>query len=185
MARRDDDALSWDGDEDPTLDVRPAASTDAPEPVAGPGAVVNAPEPASLPDGWNAVGKGSEAVTGEHDVAAESPAHAVPATAEEEAPAHLGNAALIAVGVLGGIYLLFAIGWLVGGQRLQGLAQFLVTDVVFQVSLWLAVLAPLVWFATVWIVTARKALWMRFVWLGAGIVLLAPWPFVMVGAVGV
>ncbi|MBN9200222.1 MAG: hypothetical protein J0H70_02380, partial [Microbacterium chocolatum] len=30
-----------------------------------------------------------------------------------------GNAALIAVGVLGGVYLLYAIGWLLGGLRLQ------------------------------------------------------------------
>ena len=43
-AGRDDDALTWDGDDDPTLDVGAAAPGESPP----------------LPAGWNAVGKGSE-----------------------------------------------------------------------------------------------------------------------------
>ena len=96
----------------------------------------------------------------------------------------LGNGSLIALGVLGGVYALYAIGWLIGGLRLQGKAQYLVLDVMYQGSLWLAVLAPLLWFATVFLLTRASRAWVRFAWLAAGVVLLLPWPFVMIGAIG-
>ncbi|HYJ50461.1 MAG TPA: DNA polymerase III subunit gamma/tau, partial [Microbacterium sp.] len=96
----------------------------------------------------------------------------------------MGNAALISLGILGGVYLIYAIGWLIGGLRLQGRAQYLVTDIMYQGSLWLAVLAPLLWFATVFLLTLRAKPLIRFAWLIGGVVLLLPWPFVMIGAVG-
>jgi hypothetical protein len=86
--------------------------------------------------------------------------------------------------VLGGVYALYAIGWLIGGLRLQGRAQYLVFDVMYQGSLWLAVLAPPLWFATTFLLTRGRRAWVRFAWLAAGVVLLLPWPFVMIGAVG-
>src|SRR5690606_37076922 len=52
-AGRDEDALSWGGDDDPTLDVG-AADRDEATPTA---------ETASLPEGWSAVGRGSESVS--------------------------------------------------------------------------------------------------------------------------
>ena len=39
----------------------------------------------------------------------------------------------------------------------------------YQGSLWLAVLAPLLWFATVFLLTRRSQPWVRFVWLVAGV----------------
>ncbi|MGN6219016.1 MAG: DNA polymerase III subunit gamma/tau [Microbacterium sp.] len=172
---REDDALSWDGDDDPTLDV--GASRDV-----GPDDVEPDTEPATapeLPEGFTAVGRGSETV----DAAAAVDAASVsrPAIAER---APMGNGELVGVGVLGGVYALFAIGWIIGGLRLQGTAAFLVSPVGYQVSLWLAVLAPIVWFGTVFLLTARSKPWVRMVWLIAGAVLLLPWPFIMVGAIG-
>jgi hypothetical protein len=169
---RDDDALTWEGDDDPTLDVGDRTPPEAAEP---------ADEPATLPEGWNAVGKGSETVP--TDEAADTTASG---DEEHATDAHepMGNVALVTVGILGGIYLLFTIGWLIGGFRLQGRAQYLVADVMFQGSFWLAVLAPLLWFATVFLLTRRSSTWVRIVWLVAGAILLVPWPFIMVGAVG-
>ncbi len=168
MARDDrDDALSWGGDEDPTLDV---GSTRAAETAAVPRT-----EPAALPDGFNAVGKGADGVGRIHsDGTVTMPADRRP----------LGNSALITIGVVGGIYLLYTIGWVIGGLRLQGAAQYLVLDVMFQGSLWLAILAPALWFGTVFLLTRTARTWVRFVWLIAGVVLLVPWPFIMTGAVG-
>ena len=54
----------------------------------------------------------------------------------------------------------------------------------FQGSFWLAVLAPALWFGTVFLLTRRSAGWVRVVWLVAGAILLVPWPFITVGAVG-
>ena len=183
-ARRDDDALSWSGDDDPTLDAGPRAEQPEEE-LAHP----------VLPAGYTAVGKGSDAVA---DESARGSRSEVPAGAdegragatrrsEEQAPRErvpMGNAALVTLGVIGGVYALFAIGWLIGGLRLQGWRPFLVTDAMFQGSLWLAVLTPVLWFATVFLLTRASRAWVRFAWLGAGVVLLVPWPFVMIGAMG-
>lgn len=183
MARRDEDALTWDGDDDPTLVSSAPEAPDALDDAAG-------PPPASLPDGWRAVGRGSDGVGTDEaaDTAAASRDSSVSMEADAPAapaePVPMGNAALLATGVLAGVYLLYAIGWLIGGLRLQGVARFLVSDVVFVPALWLAVAAPVLWFATVFVATRRSRAWVRYVWLAVGVLLLVPWPFIMMGAVG-
>lgn len=177
---RDDDALTWDGDDDPTLDV----GADAADAVAAPAGS------ATLPDGWSAVGKGSEVVEPGSAPADSPEAEADDAPAADHEPAGvearepMGNASLIALGIIGGFSLLYAIGWLIGGLRLQDTAQFLVAPVAYQVSLWLAVLAPIVWFGTVYLLTTSSRAWVRFAWLIGGVLFLIPWPFIMVGAIG-
>ena len=158
IARADDDALSWDGDDDPTLD------TGAPASVAKPAADTSAPQTA--------------------DAAAPAPAtsETAPPAPEERAP--MGNAMLITIGVLAGFYAIFTIGWVIGGLRLRDAAHYAVADVAFQGPLWLSVLAPALWFGTVYLLTRGSQPWVRLVWLVVGAVLLVPWPFVMVGAVG-
>jgi len=174
---RDDDALSW-GDDDPTLDVGAVPTTPAGRETAVPD--TDNPEkpdaePAVLPKGYTAVGKGSDEVGRVHaDGSVTMPGQREP----------MGNATLIGLGLLGGIYLLYAIGWVIGGLRLQGAREYLVTDVMYQGALWLAVLAPLLWFGTVFALTLRPKAWVRFAWLIAGAALLVPWPFIMIGAVG-
>ncbi len=175
---RDDDALTWDGDDDPTLDHGVSGDEGDESDTS------TAPSPVELPKGFTAVGKGSETLDS-------SPAPAAASVSEEDLGAPtapdrrpMGNGALIAFGVLGGVYALYAIGWLIGGLRLQGRAQYLVTDVMYQGSLWLAALAPLLWFATTLLLTRTSRAWVRFAWLAAGVVLLLPWPFVMIGAIG-
>ncbi|GAA3762538.1 hypothetical protein GCM10022240_13840 [Microbacterium kribbense] len=136
-----------------------------------------------LPAGWAAKGKGAETVATADS--AVDPTHAIAAADLAEAdPEPMGNATLIGLGMLGGVYLLFVIGWIIGGFRLQGKSQSLVTDAMFQGSFWLAVLAPIIWFGTVFLLTRGKAAWLRIVWLVAGFILLVPWPFIMTGAVG-
>lgn len=155
-AGREDDALSWEGDDDPTLETR---GNDRSRP---------------LPEGFTPVGKGSEAFRPQPSRSA-------------------GNAALIGLGVIGGVYLLYALGWLLGGLRLLGVAPYLVSQDGQGPPLWsagnavalaLAVAAPAIWFATVFVLTRGSAPWLRWVLLGAGVVLLVPWPFVMVGVIG-
>ena len=155
---RDEDALHWDGDDD----GRPV-----------------------LPPGWHAQGKGADRVgtTGEPSSEATDAAGEEPGSAPT-GPAALGNAALIGLGVLGGVYLLFTIGWIIGGLRLQKVATFLVSPIASVPAVWLAVLAPAIWFAVILWLTRRSRTWLRFVWLVAGAVLLVPWPFVLVGGVG-
>jgi hypothetical protein len=176
MARRDDDALSWGGDDDPTLDVGVPhdASSDAAD---------------ALPPGYTAVGRGSARTA----PSVPPPPAGDAASTSDAGTAPAGNAALVAMGVIGGIYLLLALGWLIGGLRLHGVAGYLVAaDGVASpvwaagtlAAVWLAVLAPLIWFVTVFVATRRSRPWLRWLLWAAGVLLLLPWPFIMVGTVG-
>lgn len=172
---RDDDALTWDGDDDPTLDV-------------GTKSVPEGEQRASLPEGFTAVGRGSESVA-HSDPAHESATAIAPenehASADEETHVSAGNAALVSLGVLAGIYALLTIGWIVGGSRLQAVAVMLVSPAAYAPAFILAAAAPAIWFGTTMLLTRKSAPWLRFVWPAAGAILLLPWPFIMVGAVGV
>ncbi|TQJ31870.1 DNA polymerase III subunit gamma/tau [Microbacterium sp. SLBN-146] len=160
---RDDDALSW-GDDDPTLDV---GSSDAARDAT-----------LGLPTGYRAVGKGSRPVE------AEPPAVEADDAVDPAERQQLSNATLVFLGIFGGVYLLYAVGWLIGGLRLQDAALFVVTPAMYQPALVLAVLAPLLWFLAALYLTRARATWLRVLWLIAGALLLVPWPFIAVGAVG-
>lgn len=179
MARRDEDALSWDGDDDPTLDTG-APTLAAPEPSTRDVVPPEAPASQAPPMPPAPPAADPQPATGS------APPEPEPATESEpeSEPETLGTVSLVALGVLGGVYLLFAIGWLIGGLRLQGRYQVLVTDAMYQGALWLATAAPLIWFATTLFATRTSRPWVRWLWLVFGALLLIPWPFLMIGAVG-
>lgn len=179
MPRPHDDALSWDGDDDPTLDVghddaeQPPAARDADAEADPAGAVRGAEtdEAATAAETPEMTEPGGEATA----ASGEAPA------AEDEAPRPLGDVALVSLGVIGGIYALWTAGWVVGALRLH---QVQGGDAMFLASMVLGIAAPAIWFLTAWVLTRHRASWMRFLALLGGIVVLVPWPFVMVGAIG-
>lgn len=106
---------------------------------------------------------------------------------EDEPPVGAGNVALVAYGIIGGIYALWTVGWVLGAMRLRARiegATGAVADFMFLGSMVLAVAAPAVWFLVAIVGTRGKRPWQRFLWLGLGVLLLVPWPFVMVGVLG-
>lgn len=117
-----------------------------------------------------------------------TPAVSAPDHRDEEEPlTGSGNVALIAYGVLGGIYALWTVGWVLGAMRLRERiegATGAVADVMFLGSMVLAIATPAVWFVTAVLGTRGKRPWQRFLWLGLGVLLLVPWPFMMVGVLG-
>ncbi|MFS0852289.1 hypothetical protein [Microbacterium sp. 179-I 3D4 NHS] len=150
-----DDALSWEGDEHASpRDLGPRRREEDPRRAR----VGDAPR---TPSGI--VGSDAEA---------------------DAARTPLSTAMLLITGVIGGVYLLYSIGWIVGGLRLQPLASFLVADAMFVPWFALAVAAPALWFLAGWVLTRGRASWIRVAVLLAGVVLLVPWPFVTVGVVG-
>ena len=182
MTSDSDDALSWDGDDAD----RPTPTAPSPaerKPVAR--------ADATLPEGWNAVGKGSGAVgrpvPEKSDDAAAVGVDAADTDRDDaddtETPG-LSTAMLLILGVVGGIYLLYSVGWVVGGLRLKPLANLIVADAMYVPWFVLAVAAPALWFLAVWVLTRAKASWIRIGLLLLGVVLLVPWPFVTVGVVG-
>ncbi|MFS0714829.1 hypothetical protein ABC195_13195 [Microbacterium sp. 2P01SA-2] len=148
---RDDDALSWAGDDDPTLVSAPASETASPR--------------------------------RQLDEPSEVAADAASEGSDDTAPQVLSNAALISLGVLGGIYLLYSVGWFVGGMRVHNLSGLLGIDSAISVPvLVLAVAAPAIWFLAAYVLTRGSRAWIRFTWLVAGALLLVPWPFATLGA---
>lgn len=164
MTSDSDDALSWDGDDD--ADPRRAKDRDRvtsarPRPTA-----------ASSPDSAH-----------RRDDALDGDPSADEVTEGDDRPA-LSTAALLILGVVGGVYLLYSVGWVVGGLRLKPLANFLVADAMFVPWFALAVAAPALWFVATWVLTRGRAGWIRIGILLLGVVLLVPWPFVTVGVIG-
>lgn len=158
----DDDALTWDGDDG----ARPSTpvSEDA----------VRTPGPTSEPDPVPVLASTDRDT---HEDAADAEA-----IVDERAP--LSTAMLLTLGVVGGVYLLYSVGWVVGGLRLKPLANFFVADAMFLPWFVLAIAAPALWFLASWVLTRGKAGWIRIAVLLLGVVLLVPWPFVTVGAIG-
>ncbi len=181
MTSDSDDALSWEGDDDTASHRtgRPRRRENAAPPVEPPlhdatttesAAVAPTTRPPASPPPTEAAPPSAPAAS----VAAD----------DDEAPAGLSNAMLLLVGVVGGVYLLYSVGWVVGGLRLQPLASFLVADAMFLPWFVLAIAAPALWFLATWVLTRGRAAWVRVALLLAGVVLLVPWPFVTVGVVG-
>lgn len=176
-ANQDNDALSWAGDDDPTLvagDVEHTVNAPATSVVSG------SPQ---LPEGWTVAGTAQSAVTG--SVASPTPAPAAASTRGQKNPgvdsttaaAPPSSVALVGMGVLAGIYLLYTVGWFIGTSRVGNPIAEPVGQFMFSLGAWLAVIAPLVWFGAVyWLTTDRPRL--RVLWLLIGVVLLAPLPFI-------
>ncbi|PPF21056.1 hypothetical protein [Rathayibacter sp. AY1A7] len=149
----DDEALEWAGEgSDPTLAAGTARVRRTPRTDAG-------ADPAD---------DGSD----DDDPEVEDPA--------DEAAS--SSALLIAAGIAAGLYLLYAIAWAITATRQSpvaaaGFAGDALGGALYSLGLWLAVLAPPVWFAVVLLATRDSRVRTRVLWLVAGLVLLAPLPF--------
>ncbi|WP_047523920.1 hypothetical protein [Microbacterium sp. ZOR0019] len=152
-------------------------TSDSDDALTWDGDEASAPKDPALPPGWNAVGKGSRDVG-----TIEGDGTITPAPSDEQAG--LSTPMLLILGIVGGVYLLYTVGWIVGGLRLRPLASFLVADAMFLPWFVLAIAAPALWFLASWVLTRGRAAWIRVAVLLAGVVLLVPWPFVTVGVVG-
>lgn len=203
---RDDDALSWGGDDDPTLDVGDngatgRGSTAGHERGSDPGTAEPeferadpAPEPlqpAAMPEPLQPEPPQPEPQpepSQPESSATPAERHPAPAAGDGEASdeadaahaAPLGNVGLVGIGMVAATFLLFAVGWFAAGLRLRGLGLPIPDVTVLSMTVG-AALAPLVWFVTVLVLTRSWRTWQRFLLLIVGIVLLVPWPFLSLG----
>ncbi|MEV7631042.1 hypothetical protein AB0N64_01400 [Microbacterium sp. NPDC089318] len=104
---------------------------------------------------------------------------------EEEEQQGVGTATLVMLGILGGVYLLYTIGWVIGGVGMQAKAMFMLPAPLYLASVWIAVLAPALWFTATLMLTRGGKDWVRISALVVGAALLVPWPFVVAGGGGV
>ncbi|MBO0983872.1 DNA polymerase III subunit gamma/tau [Rathayibacter sp. SD072] len=171
---RDDDALSWAGeDEDPTLAAGETATRRRP-----PRAVRSAPASRQAHDGETEDELPEELLeddeTEDDGIEDDDPSEAEAAAAS--------SVLLVATGVTAGLYLLYTIGWMITATRQNATitATFAgdpLGGALYGLGLWLAVAAPVTWFAVVLLGTRDSRVRTRVLWLLAGLVLLAPLPF--------
>ncbi|MGO4106002.1 DNA polymerase III subunit gamma/tau [Leifsonia sp. YAF41] len=174
-AKQDNDALSWAGDDDPTLVASDADGHAGPAPDES---MTSAAAVDELPEGWTAVGTpaGAGSTTAADADAGTTHIATQHLGAADDAPPP-SSVALVGMGVLGGIYMLYTVGWFIGTSRVGNPIVDPVGQFMFSLGAWLAVIAPLVWFGAVyWLTNDRPRL--RMLWLLIGVVLLAPLPFI-------
>lgn len=112
------------------------------------------------------------------------PTH-IDAPAEERAPVDASDAPatssamLVIYGIFAGAYLLFIVGWIIAVQRDTYTQASLLAEIMYQFGEFLAIASPAIWLGAVLLFTRGGRALTRVLWLLAGLLLLAPWPFIL------
>mgnify|MGYP003453127278 CR=1 FL=1 len=89
---------------------------------------------------------------------------------------------LVTYGILGGVYLVYTLGWVLTVIRLnaiRGSSGELTSEIMFQLGEFLAIASPALWFAAVVGLTRGRRPIVRLLWSVVGLVAVLPWPFVL------
>ena len=150
-----EEALTWDASS------RDASYVEGPAPVRG-----------------TAAGRASTGpATGEGPATGADPADEAPATDAEPAPT--SSFLLVTYGILGGVYALYAVGWITTVLRNSISFPDLLSEIMYQLGEFLAIASAPVWFAAVFVFTRNSKPLVRLLWLLLGLILLVPVPFVL------
>jgi purine-cytosine permease-like protein len=112
------------------------------------------------------------------------PTH-VDAPADERMPAEpadsprTSSTMLVVYGVFGGAYLLYVVGWIIAVQRDTYSQASLFSEIMYQFGEFLAIASPAIWLGAVLLLTRDGRVLTRVLLLLVGLVLLAPWPFIL------
>ncbi len=89
---------------------------------------------------------------------------------------------LVIYGILGGVYLIYTLGWVITVTRLTGVraaSSELLSEIMFQLGEFLAIASPALWFVAVFALTRNRRPVVRLLWVLLGLVVVIPWPFVL------
>lgn len=86
---------------------------------------------------------------------------------------------LITYGVLGGLYLIYTIGWVLTVAQGAPPRATVFDDIMFGVQQGLAVASPAIWFGAVFLLTRGRKPLGRLLWLLVGLAIVIPWPTVL------
>lgn len=155
----DEDAFRWDGDEDADAPGSRGRQSRNAKGASTHGATAGGDRPPGLRSG-------STEPAGD--------------TADAEGEQAMSSVLLVVLGVLGGIYLLYTVGWAVTAVRHAGAVAQGGMQIAGEVERWMATVASPLWFFAV-LYLSRGHRTARVIWLIAGALILAPWPFIMGG----
>jgi hypothetical protein len=96
---------------------------------------------------------------------------------DDEAPVPTSGAVLVMLGLLGGIYLLYTVGWFISWRREVYVDPNTLELAAFRLQQVLAIVAAPLWFAATIFFTRNRTPVLRLIWLVIGALLLVPWPF--------
>lgn len=87
-----------------------------------------------------------------------------------------------AYGLFGGVYALYVVGWVLSIQRDTFTAPDILSEIMYQLGEFLAIVSPVLWIGlSLWLTRAHRPV-VRLLWLIIGVLLLAPWPFIVPSA---
>lgn len=98
--------------------------------------------------------------------------------ASDSKPA-LSPVLLIVFGILAGVYLLYAVGWGFHAFTHSVPVAGVFPIIMYQLGEFFSIASPFLWAGAVWLLLKRPV-W-RLLWLFVGVLLLAPWPFIVGG----
>jgi hypothetical protein len=111
----------------------------------------------------------------ESTFADELPRDEAPDAAEPPA----SSALLVSYGAFGGVFLVYVVGWIIAIQAIPASSAGALPAVLDRVAQFLAFLSPVLWFFGVLMLTPKTRARTRMLWLALGVVILAPWPFIL------
>ena len=179
---RDEEALSWGDEGDPTHIEAPQQQTAAGEEPRGDTptlrrGVAERRERARSEQEADAVA-GARANARAHRSADRALATDVD-TDTAVAPAPMGSVALVILGILGGVYLLYTVGWITSANRNIAVPIGALDILMAQLREYLSIAAPALWFGTTLLLTRGSKTILRVLWLLLGVIVLLPLPFVL------
>ena len=91
---------------------------------------------------------------------------------------------LVSYGILAGAYLIYTLGWLVVvlGPLAGGINADVLGQLMYRITQVLAVAAPAIWFGAAFLLTRGSRPIVRLLALLIGLVIVLPWPFILLGA---
>ena len=187
MSTDDDEALTWLGDNDERLTAGPTSTSPIRKRSASPSlspagapSSPNAPDKRVVGQPWSP-SETSAAAPGAETAKVDEAAKAAKAD-EADGDRGISSGEGIALGVLGGIYLLFSAAWIVTALGNPVLIEDPVGSFMFVFGLWLAALAPATWFTAVLAFGRNRSFFWRFAMLALGAAVVIPWPYLIRGA---
>lgn len=99
----------------------------------------------------------------------------------DDGPAVMSSASLIVHGVFGGVFLLWAAGWIVAVGDFTNPFTDAISSVMWNLGELFAVAAPLAWFVAVIVLVPTVRTRRRLAVMALGALLVAPWPLVIGG----
>lgn len=112
-------------------------------------------------------------------IGAPAPTAATSAVGDVVASKAQNPALLIVFGVLAGVYLLYAVGWGIDAFTHSVPVAGVFQIIMYQFGEFLSIASPFLWAGAVWLLLTKPG-W-RLLWLFVGVLVLAPWPFILGG----